>query len=326
MSMAWRKDTLRGFECQTPLPKDIINVKAGDKLTAEWHHTLDSKPETDKSDPIDPGHLGPIMVYLARVDDALSTKVTGLKWFKIYEDGMDANGEWAVTRLYNNKGLVDFVLPSCIPSGQYLLRAELIALHAASNYPGAQLYMECAQINVTGDPHPLLAQVPLTLSPFLSLPTSVPLPYSYVTLPSTLPPSILSQQQQQQDPSNPNASASKPAYVTSSTGTSAHPDQILTSCVALQEHLAKLEADARRTLAEWEERRRKEDLAEKRRVAPGWLDSGVHIIKPEGPGDNNASAKEETVQEQNLMDLDPQAERKAQEGEELDRVFGGLQV
>lgn len=96
-------------------------VKAGDKLTAEWHHTLDSKPETDKSDPIDPGHLGPIMVYLARVDDALSTKVTGLKWFKIYEDGMDANGEWAVTRLYNNKGLVDFVLPSCIPSGQSVI-------------------------------------------------------------------------------------------------------------------------------------------------------------------------------------------------------------
>ncbi|CAN9204335.1 unnamed protein product [Alternaria alternata] len=315
---------------RTPLPKDIINVKAGDKLTAEWHHTLDSKPETDKSDPIDPGHLGPIMVYLAKVDDALSTTVTGLKWFKIYEDGMDANGEWAVTRLYNNKGLVDFVLPSCIPSGQYLLRAELIALHAASNYPGAQLYMECAQINVTGggtaspatvsfpDPHPLLAQVPLTLSPFLSLPTSVPLPYSYVTLPSTLPPSILSQQQQ--DGSN----ASKPAYVMSSSGTSAHPDQILTSCVALQEHLSKLEADARKTLAQWEERRQKEDLAEKRRVAPGWLDSGVHILKPEES--DGGARKEDKAPVQNLMDLDPQAESKAKEGEELDRVFGGLQV
>jgi hypothetical protein len=117
--------------------------------------------------------------------------------------------------------------------------------------------------------------------------------------------------------------------VTSATGTSAHPDQILASCVALQEHLAKLEADAKRTLAEWEERRRKEDLAEKRRVAPGWLDSGVHIIKPEGPGGDGGSggpAKEDKVPEQNLMDLDPQAERKAQEGEELDRVFGGLQV
>lgn len=34
---------------------------------------------------------------------------------------------------------------------RYLLRAELIALHAASNYPGAQFYMECAQINVQGN-------------------------------------------------------------------------------------------------------------------------------------------------------------------------------
>ncbi|KAF1918685.1 glycoside hydrolase [Ampelomyces quisqualis] len=125
-----------------------MQVKPGDKLTAEWHHTLDSKPETDKSDPIDPGHLGPIMVYLAKVDNALTTTVTGLKWFKIYEDGMDSSGEWAVTRLYNNKGKVDFALPSCVPAGQYLLRAELIALHAAANYPGAQFYMECAQINV----------------------------------------------------------------------------------------------------------------------------------------------------------------------------------
>jgi hypothetical protein len=111
-----------------------MQVKVGDKLTAEWHHTLDSTPETDKSDPIDPGHLGPIMVYLAKVDNALTSTVTGLKCtyhvadisivlivhagFKIYEDGMDSNGEWAVTRLYNNKGKVDFVLPACVPSGQ----------------------------------------------------------------------------------------------------------------------------------------------------------------------------------------------------------------
>lgn len=30
------------------------------------------------------------------------------------------------------------------------MRVELIALHAASSYPGAQLYMECAQVNITG--------------------------------------------------------------------------------------------------------------------------------------------------------------------------------
>jgi hypothetical protein len=31
----------------------------------------------------------------------------------------------------------------------YLLRAEIIALHSASSYPGAQFYMECAQINIS---------------------------------------------------------------------------------------------------------------------------------------------------------------------------------
>ncbi|PVI04323.1 lytic polysaccharide monooxygenase [Periconia macrospinosa] len=134
---------------RTPLPKDVINVKAGDRLTAEWHHTLDSKGTNDVDEPISASHNGPIMVYLAKVDDALTTSVTGLKWFKIYEDGL-SNGQWAVKKLIDNKGLVNFTLPSCVPSGQYLLRAELIALHGASSYPGAQLYMECAQINVSG--------------------------------------------------------------------------------------------------------------------------------------------------------------------------------
>jgi hypothetical protein len=95
-------------------------VKAGDKLTAEWHHTLDSAGTNDPADPIDKGHLGPVIVYLAKVDNALTTTVTGLKWFKIYEDGLDSQMQWAVTRLYNNKGKLDFTLPSCIQSGQYV--------------------------------------------------------------------------------------------------------------------------------------------------------------------------------------------------------------
>ena len=47
-------------------------------------------------------------------------------------------------------GFQDITIPKCIPNGQYLLRAELIALHAAGSSGQAQFYMECAQINVTG--------------------------------------------------------------------------------------------------------------------------------------------------------------------------------
>ncbi|KAG8928756.1 hypothetical protein FRC02_006503 [Tulasnella sp. 418] len=90
------------------------------------------------------------MHYLAKVDSALTQSVTGLKWFKIQEEGLYADGTWATDKLYDQKGKWSFQIPSCIPPGNYLLRAELIALHPASSYPGAQFYMECAQINITG--------------------------------------------------------------------------------------------------------------------------------------------------------------------------------
>ncbi|KAG8903789.1 hypothetical protein FRC01_008991 [Tulasnella sp. 417] len=137
----------------TPLPTDIITVPAGAAVAAEWHHGLNTNPGVDPSDPSDPidsSHKGPIMAYLAKVDSALTTTVTGLSWFKIWEDGLHSDGTWAVDTMIANKGLVNFTIPSCIPPGNYLLRVELIALHGASSYPGAQFYMECAQINVTG--------------------------------------------------------------------------------------------------------------------------------------------------------------------------------
>ncbi|KDN40982.1 hypothetical protein RSAG8_07688, partial [Rhizoctonia solani AG-8 WAC10335] len=134
----------------TPYDKTVIDVPAGATITHEWHHTLTSAGTGDVDDPIAAGHLGPVMVYLAKIPDATQGDVTGLKWFKIAEDGLNSSGEWAVTRLYNNGGKATAVIPKCIPSGNYLLRAEIIALHAAGSYPGAQLYMECAQINVTG--------------------------------------------------------------------------------------------------------------------------------------------------------------------------------
>lgn len=135
----------------TPYSQTIINVPAGGTFTAEWHHVLQPNGynSADVADPIDPGHLGPVMAYMAAVPSALQTSVTGLGWFKIWEDGFDGTN-WGVTRLYAAKGLQTFTIPSCIPPGNYFLRAEIIALHAASTYPGAQFYMECAQINVTG--------------------------------------------------------------------------------------------------------------------------------------------------------------------------------
>ncbi|KAJ6448690.1 glycoside hydrolase family 61 protein I [Mycena sanguinolenta] len=132
----------------TPFPNTTITVPAGAQVTTEWHHTLAGADPTDSQDPVDPTHHGPVMTYLAKIPNAQQSDVTGLQWFKIYEDGLiAANQSWGVDRMVANKGKVTFTIPSCIAAGQYLLRHEMIA---ATSYPGAQFYMECAQIQITG--------------------------------------------------------------------------------------------------------------------------------------------------------------------------------
>ncbi|KIW91620.1 uncharacterized protein Z519_07588 [Cladophialophora bantiana CBS 173.52] len=163
----------------------------------------------------------------------------------------------------------------------------------------------------THKPHPLLAQVPLTVSPFLSLPTAVTLPYTFRSVPTSLPPSIIAEN-----------GSGQPKYVTSSSGHSAHPDDIINSCRALQDHLKKASDAADKAIKEWEQDIKDRDLAEKRRVAPGWLDREEKILEP--------TKVLKTGQEQNLLDGQPvtvisaPAMSPSREGEELDRAFGGL--
>ena len=78
------------------------------------------------------------------VDNAATAGTTGLKWFKVAENGLNG-GKWAVDTMIANQGWHYFTMPSCVASGDYLMRAELIALHGAQKAGQAQFYMECAQ-------------------------------------------------------------------------------------------------------------------------------------------------------------------------------------
>ncbi|KDR82597.1 hypothetical protein GALMADRAFT_237994 [Galerina marginata CBS 339.88] len=135
---------------QQPVSKTVIPVPAGAQVTAEFHHTLSSEGLTnDPDEPIATSHHGPILAYLAKVPDATQITVTGLQWFKIYQDGLNGT-TWAVDKLIQNKGKVSFAIPSCIPAGQYLLRVEVIALHSAYNYPGAQFFVSLSSSSFIG--------------------------------------------------------------------------------------------------------------------------------------------------------------------------------
>jgi len=126
----------------------IIDVQAGSTVKAIWRHTLTS----GSNDVIDPSHKGPVMAYLKKVSNAATDPGYGSGWFKIQEAGLTNVGSqtWATQDLIAALGEQSITIPSCIAPGQYLLRAELIALHGASSSGGAQFYMECAQINVIG--------------------------------------------------------------------------------------------------------------------------------------------------------------------------------
>ena len=171
-------------------------------------------------------------------------------------------------------------------------------------------------------PHPLLAQIPLTVSPFISLPTATTLPYTYKSLPSTLPPSSTVDAQ----------GAERGKYVISASGHAAHPDEIIASCQRLQEHLQKLQDDAEKTLRDWQESMKQQDLAEKRRVAPGWLDRDEKILEPEKQQVPINSTQTILIPNQNLMDSEEEhlaSQSQAKDpldtvGEDLDRAFGGL--
>ncbi|KAK3391645.1 glycoside hydrolase [Sordaria brevicollis] len=122
----------------TGAPK-TLNVAAGSNYT----FTVDTSV----------GHPGPLHFYMAKVPagkTAANFDGKGAVWFKIYQDGPTGLGTSNLKWPSDGKTEVSVRLPQCLANGEYLLRVEHIALHSASSVGGAQLYIACAQINVTG--------------------------------------------------------------------------------------------------------------------------------------------------------------------------------
>ncbi|TVY75978.1 Endo-beta-1,4-glucanase D [Lachnellula suecica] len=115
---------------------------------------------------VDPSiqHPGPGLGYLAKVPagkTAATWDGSGAVWFKVWEQGPTAlnsnGGDWPTSGLTT----LSFTIPKNTPSGDYIARIEHIGLHAASQKNGAQFYLSCGQITVTGggsgSPGPLVA-------------------------------------------------------------------------------------------------------------------------------------------------------------------------
>lgn len=63
---------------------------------------------------------------------------------------MGDDDNWGTRDLNACCGRMDVPIPKDLPNGDYLLRAEALALHTAGQSGGAQFYISCYQITVSG--------------------------------------------------------------------------------------------------------------------------------------------------------------------------------
>ena len=126
-------------------------TKSGRIPTALWYAP---SPNLSAADPtqqlITQTHTQ--LTYLAQCPGSTCTGVNAqtLSWFKIDEAGLlngtIGDGYWGAGKMIDQNSSWTTTIPSTVPSGNYLIRFETIALHSLP----AQIYPECAQINISG--------------------------------------------------------------------------------------------------------------------------------------------------------------------------------
>ncbi|KAF2458926.1 glycosyl hydrolase family 61-domain-containing protein [Lineolata rhizophorae] len=130
-----------GFNGQNGVDR-VCNAEAGQIMTFEYR----AHPDDPTQEALDRGHRGPCAVYMKRVESAIDDNAVGDGWFKIWESGYDeSSDQWCTDRLIDNDGHISVELPSALEQGYYLVRPEVLALHAAAD-GDPQYYTGCAQV------------------------------------------------------------------------------------------------------------------------------------------------------------------------------------
>ncbi|KIJ50872.1 carbohydrate-binding module family 1 protein [Sphaerobolus stellatus SS14] len=113
------------------------NVAAGTAITAYWNQVW-------------PHPYGPMFTYLAQCPGSTCTGVSSdsLSW--VNQSGLISgtigNGSWGSGKMIAQNSSWTTTIPASVPSGNYLIRFETIALHSLP----AVSVKQCAQITITG--------------------------------------------------------------------------------------------------------------------------------------------------------------------------------
>jgi hypothetical protein len=102
-----------------------------------------------------PGHKGPVLDYLAPCanNNCSTVDKTALKFAKIDQVGLKSGpspGTWGTDDLVANNNSWTVTIPSSLKAGAYVLRHEIVSLHASRSDNGAQNYPQCVNLLVSG--------------------------------------------------------------------------------------------------------------------------------------------------------------------------------
>ncbi|KAI0275209.1 glycosyl hydrolase family 61-domain-containing protein [Gloeopeniophorella convolvens] len=120
----------------------LAEVHAGSVVTFDWGSWSSDHP-------------GPVMTYIASCGSGGCANFkgdSGAVWVKIDQDSYNpnrANLPWGESFLHLTPSQYLVTVPSGLANGEYILRHELLGLHVAGQYMGAQFYPNCLQIKVT---------------------------------------------------------------------------------------------------------------------------------------------------------------------------------
>lgn len=80
-----------------------------------------------------------------------TSTAAGSGWVKIWDEGYDSTtGKWCTEKLIDNQGLLSIRIPTNVPTGNYLVRPELLALQNVVDENNPQFFVGCAQVAIKG--------------------------------------------------------------------------------------------------------------------------------------------------------------------------------
>jgi cellulase len=140
-----------------------VEAPAGDDVTFHWHHSGSCGGDEEGWDC---SHHGWTATYLAPCNgDCKDVEKTDLEFFKIHQSALidyrkgryssgaaqGQTGYWGTDAIfYDNKNSQSVKIPSEIPSGNYVLRTEVVSIHNNGDVSNRQFWPQAFNIKVTG--------------------------------------------------------------------------------------------------------------------------------------------------------------------------------